>query len=46
MIRRDFSFLIIKPVEIGDEKGKKFIVSIPKESYGNGRIAIEWGALM
>ncbi|MGA4466565.1 hypothetical protein ACPA2L_28735 [Bacillus bombysepticus] len=37
------STLIIKSVEIEDEKVKKFIVSIPKESYENGRIAIEWG---
>ncbi|WP_342720074.1 hypothetical protein AAG068_28305 (plasmid) [Bacillus paramycoides] len=37
------STLIIKPVEIGDKKGKKFVVSIPKESYENGRIVIEWG---
>lgn len=36
------STLIIKPVEIGDKKGKKFIVSIPKESYKNRKIAIEW----
>ncbi|MCU5571588.1 hypothetical protein OCA42_17050 [Bacillus cereus] len=37
------STLIIKPAEIADEKVKKFIVSIPKESYENGRVAIEWG---